>query len=219
MESNLSIALSIDLNSIYYLPYWVCHPTIIDRSFLFRREGAEQGRGEWGEVQRRHPWVTGVKQRDRFARSAIKVRCSRCEAPHPPSDNDFDNDLKNNDLMSNNDINNDLKPHDNLNDGTEDTNHNGRIDGDNGDGIYGESETWTETSPNEKDSDGDTFSDKQEKIWGYNPLSRDSDSDGISDDNEDEDGDGELDSPETDPTEMDLFQISEWSVAVPVNGT
>ncbi|RLF65747.1 MAG: hypothetical protein DRN57_08445, partial [Thermoplasmata archaeon] len=45
---------------------------------------------------------------------------------------------------------------DNLCDGVEDANQNGRIDGDNGDGIYGESETWTETSPNLQDSDGDT---------------------------------------------------------------
>jgi hypothetical protein len=60
MESNLSITLSIDLDSIYYLPDWVCHPTIIDRKILFQREGAEQGRGEWGEVQRRHLWVTVV---------------------------------------------------------------------------------------------------------------------------------------------------------------
>jgi len=106
----------------------------------------------------------------------------------------------NNDKYSNNSEN---KPYDNLCDGVEDANQNGRIDGDNGDGIYGESETWEETSPNLKDSDGDTFSDKDEKDWEYNPLLKDTDNDGLSDDEEDKNRDGVLDADETDPKNKD----------------
>ena len=195
MESNLSISLSIDLNSIYYLPDWVCHPTIIDRSFLFRSEHAEQaGRAKGWRPAQACGWAF-LQQRDFFERSEIEIRCSRCEAPKPYISN-------NNDKVSNNE----LKCPDNLNDGTEDTNHNGRIDGDNGDGIYGESETWSETSPNLQDSDGDFFSDKNEIDWGYNPLSNDTDNDGLLDNEEDKTDSGTkgfLDSGETDPTQKD----------------
>ena len=229
MESSLTVSLSIDLNSIYYLPDWVCHPTIIDRPFLFRSDGAEQGRGEWGEVQRRHLWEMGVlKQRDRFARSAKEVRCPRCEAPHPPSHNDFDNDLKNNDLMSNNDTNND--GNDNLNDGTEDTNHNGRIDGDNGDGIYQpESEKWKETSPNEIDSDLDGIDDKTERDNGYNPNKQDTDGDGLTDKEEDKNGNGQYDkeNDETNALEIDTdgdgmqdkLELDGWTVCIRFEAT
>jgi len=86
----------------------------------------------------------------------------------------------------------------------EDANQHGRIDGDNGDGIYGESETWEETNPNNRDTDGDTFSDKDEKDWGYNPLSIDTDGDGLADNNEDEDGDGDQDPTETSPKKSDI---------------
>jgi len=104
----------------------------------------------------------------------------------------------------------------------EDANQNGRIDGDNGDGIYGESETWEETSPNLKDSDGDTFSDKDEKDWEYNPLSKDTDGDGLSDDTEDEDGDGIQDSTETSAIKSDTdgdglsdkMELDGWTVIV-----
>ena len=74
-----------------------------------------------------------LKQRDLFERSEIEVRCSRCEAPKPTI-------TYYNDKSSNNDG---IWP-DNLTDGTEDANHNGRIDGDNGDGefyIDGDSES------------------------------------------------------------------------------
>jgi len=84
------------------------------------------------------------------------------------------------------------------------TNQNKRIDGDNGVGTYRDSETWEETSPNLKDSDKDTFSDKDEDDWEYNPLSIDTDGDSLSDDTEDEDGDS-LD---------DNMEIEGWTVVI-----
>ena len=141
----MSVEIMIDLNSIYFLPDWVVHPTVLDRfdyDCLYSR-GAEQGRGEWGEVQRRHPWAGVLGQRDLIERSEIEVRCVRCEAPKPPITN-------NNDKYSNN---NGKCTYDNLCDGVEDANQNGRIDGDNGDGIYGESEyclLYTSPSPRDR---------------------------------------------------------------------
>jgi hypothetical protein len=76
-------------------------------------------------------------------------------------------------------------------------NHNGRIDGDNGDGKYETSETWYETSPSLTDSDGDTFLDNWEKQKSYNPLSRDTDEDNIPDNEEDLNGNGFRDGTET----------------------
>ena len=98
--------------------------------------------------------------------------------------------------ISNNDILSHIR-HDNIKDGIEDANQNGRIDGDNGDGYYAGTETWGETDPNEIDSDGDTFSDYNEKQWGYNPLLDDTDGDGINDNVEDANSNGNLDANET----------------------
>ena len=92
---------------------------------------------------------------------------------------------------------------DNIKDGIEDANHNGRIDGDNGDGIFCESETWEETSTTAWDSDQDSIRDNKEKEFGYNPVSKDTDNDGLNETQEDLDGDGLLESGETDPTLFD----------------
>ena len=72
----------------------------------------------------------------------------------------------NNPNISNNDIIG-QKRHDNIKDGIEDANQNGRIDGDNGDGVWGESESWTELNPNAQDTDGDTFEDDDMKTSMY----------------------------------------------------
>ncbi|MDG6224043.1 MAG: hypothetical protein QCI82_00855 [Candidatus Thermoplasmatota archaeon] len=89
------------------------------------------------------------------------------------------------------------KMKDTIKDGIEDRNRNGRIDGDNGDGIYSNNEIWTETDPNSNDTDSDGFNDSAEIQWGYNPLSKDSDRDGIPDNEEDLNGNGIRDGSET----------------------
>ena len=113
---------------------------------------------------------------------------------------------------------------DNIKDGTEDANHNGKIDGDNGDGIYGESEIWTETSPNLADSDDDEISDYWEIEYKYDPLSNDTDGDGLLDSEEDADRDGKWDkeNDETDPTKSDSdgdgltdsLELNGWIISV-----
>ncbi|MCK5774063.1 MAG: hypothetical protein KAH57_09785 [Thermoplasmata archaeon] len=116
---------------------------------------------------------------------------------------------------------------DTIKDGTEDANHNGKIDGDNGDGIYQSTESWTELNPNAQDTDGDTLSDNDERNWSYDPLSKDSDHDGLLDSEEDEDKDGILDAGETDPTKKDtdndrlddLYEINGWYVCIYHEGT
>jgi len=155
------------------------HPTILYDPLLFRAEGAEQAGRVCGGGQRRHPGVLGTRRpsenmtfrfmfhEDKHAKHALPLKRSA-----------------DNDIMSNNDINTD-KNNDNIKDGIEDANQNGRIDGDNGDGKWGESETWTELNPNDIDTDGDTFNDNNEKEWGYNPLSTDTDGDGLNDNEED----------------------------------
>jgi len=92
---------------------------------------------------------------------------------------------------------------DNLCDGVEDTNQNGRIDGDNGDGIYDNTEIWEETNPNHCDTDGDCFIDSLEYQFGYNPLCPDSDGDGLNDNKEDKNYNGNLDIDETSPCHDD----------------
>jgi len=79
----------------------------------------------------------------------------------------------------------------------EDQNHNGRIEGDNGDGIYENTESWTETNPGDDDTDDYTFKDGEEKGWGYNPLSKDTDGDGLNDNIEDSSNYGTRDASET----------------------
>ncbi|MFO8050656.1 MAG: hypothetical protein R6V01_03030 [Thermoplasmatota archaeon] len=86
---------------------------------------------------------------------------------------------------------------DSIEDGIEDANKNGKIDGDNGDGIYGKSEIWTELNPNNPDTDNDSFTDYNEKQWGYDPLSNDTDGDGLLDNIEDLNGNGIRDGDET----------------------
>ena len=111
---------------------------------------------------------------------------------------------------------------DNIKDGTEDANHNGKIDGDNGDGVYSESEIWTETNPNSWDTDQDSIRDNKEIEYGYDPLSNDTDGDGLNETEEDVDGDGELDYEETDPTDTDTdndglndnLELKGWTVLI-----
>lgn len=111
---------------------------------------------------------------------------------------------------------------DNIKDGTEDANHNGRIDGDNGDGKYQKSEIWIETDPYNDDTDGDGFLDKWEKEKDYNPLSIDTDRDGITDDDEDQNGNGYRDGSETSATKEDtdddglpdLLEKEGWKVLI-----
>ena len=56
-------------------------------------------------------------------------------------------------------------------DGNEDTNHNGKVDGDtNGDGLWQTGEAWTETDPRNKDTDGDGLLDGWETQYGLDPL-------------------------------------------------
>lgn len=61
----------------------------------------------------------------------------------------------------------------------EDSNHNGRIEGDNGDGKYESSESWTEISPNMRYSDCDGIRDKFGLDHGYHPLSGDTNHEGM----------------------------------------
>ena len=118
---------------------------------------------------------------------------------------------------------------DNIKDGTEDANHNGKIDGDNGDGLYTKSEIWTETSPNLADSDDDEISDYWEIEYKYNPLSNDTDGDGLLDSEEDSNKDGKWDKndDETNPKEMDSDgdglsdsqEIDGWTVIITYEAT
>jgi len=111
---------------------------------------------------------------------------------------------------------------DNIKDGIEDANHNGRIDGDNGDGIWAKLEIWIETDPYNDDTDGDGFLDQWEKDKKYNPLSIDTDRDGISDDDEDLNGNGYRDGDETSATKEDtdddglpdLLEKEGWKVTI-----
>jgi len=211
------------MNPEYYLPDWMVHPTILDvYSDLFSVKRAEHaGRAlGWRPAEARRVGV--LWQRDLFERSEIEVRCIRCEAPQPkktPADN---NTISNNDIKgSNNPIS--------IKDGIEDANHNGRIDGDNGDGKYDESEIWKETDPNNIDTDGDTFSDKDEKEWGYNPLKKDSDGDGLTDIEEDKNKNGKYD-PENNETDVlkldtdkdglqDKLELDGWTVCIRFGST
>jgi len=116
---------------------------------------------------------------------------------------------------------------DTIKDGTEDANHNGKIDGDNGDGKYQDTETWTETNPNSWDTDQDSIRDQIEKQYGYNPLSDDTDSDGLNDTQEDKNSNGNLDAGETDPLEMDSDgdglldpqELNGWTVVITYEAT
>ncbi|MDG6224047.1 MAG: hypothetical protein QCI82_00875 [Candidatus Thermoplasmatota archaeon] len=104
----------------------------------------------------------------------------------------------------------------------EDRNRNGRIDGDNGDGIYSNNEVWTETNPNSNDTDSDGFNDSAEIQWGYNPLSKDSDGDGIPDNEEDLNGNGIRDGDETSAINADTdgdglsdkMELDRWTVLI-----
>ncbi|MDG6224045.1 MAG: hypothetical protein QCI82_00865 [Candidatus Thermoplasmatota archaeon] len=116
---------------------------------------------------------------------------------------------------------------DTIKDGIEDRNRNGRIDGDNGDGIYSNNEVWTETNPNSWDTDQDSIRDNKEIEFGYNPLSKDSDNDGLNDTEEDKNRNGILDPGETDPTKMDTdgdgmsdkMELDGWTVSIVYEAT
>ena len=125
-------------------------------------------------------------------------------------------------ISLNNDIKRSNNDQDTIKDGTEDANHNGKIDGDNGDGIYQESENWKEMNPNSHDTDQDSICDNVEKGFGYNPLSDDSDNDGLNDTEEDLNADGNLDAGETDPLKEDTdgdglddnIELTGWTVVI-----
>jgi len=112
--------------------------------------------------------------------------------------------------------------YDNIEDGTEDVNKNGRIEGDNGDGIYSPTECWEETDPNNIDTDDDNINDNDEIDFNYNPRSNDTDSDGLNDNIEDADCDGILDEDETDPRKADTdndglddsIEITGWTIVI-----
>jgi len=236
---SLSTDVELMLHPNPYLPIWVSHPTIIGSfdPFLFRRKGAEQAGGVCGGGQRRHPGVSLGTRRpsenitfrfmfheDKHAKHALSGRSS---------DNDENNDILNNDnICHNNNLlinstNNDTTVDDNIKDGIEDVNQNGRIDGDNGDGYYADTEGWKELDPNKLDSDGDTLTDNNEKTWGYDPLSRDTDGDGLNDNIEDQNSDGQLNDGETDPRYgdtdndglSDSQEIRGWTVVIVYEST
>jgi len=212
----LITGIELNLHPYFYLPVWSVHPTILYDPVMFRREGAEQAGGVCGGGQRRHPGVLGTRRpsenmtfrfmfhEDKHAKHALSLKRS------------WDNDI-----MSNNDRKW-PKKFDNIKDGIEDVNHNGRIDGDNGDGLWGESETWTELNPKSIDTDGDNFSDYNEKQWGYNPLSRDTDGDGLNDNVEDSTNFGIKDSSETSAIKSDTdgdgltdkMELDGWTVII-----
>ena len=212
MSTDVELILHPDL----FLPVWSVHPTILYDPLLFRAEGAEQAGGVCGGGQRRHPGVLGTKRpsenmtfrfmfhEDKHAKHALSLKRSA-----------------DNDIMSNNDGKGPYN-FDNIKDGIEDANHNGRIDGDNGDGIYSDNEYWGEMSPNLIDSDGDSFTDSQEKQWRYNPLSTDTDNDGINDNVEDIDSNGHRNGDETSVIKADtdgdglddLIELVGWTVSI-----
>ncbi|MBN1539486.1 MAG: hypothetical protein JW939_05020, partial [Candidatus Thermoplasmatota archaeon] len=140
---------------------WSVHPTILYSPLLFRAEGAEQAGGVCGEGQRRHPGgILGTRRPSENMNLKImfhEVKHAKHAVPFKTSAN-----------TSNISNNNDKRPNnpDDIKDGIEDVNHNGRIEGDNGDGIYqSDSERWKETNPNNIDTDGDTISDTKEKEY------------------------------------------------------
>ena len=102
------------------------------------------------------------------------------------------------------------------------TNHNGRIDGDNGDGIKTSNEAWDETSPTLSDSDNDGFRDDLEWENDMDPRTQDTDHDGLLDQEEDVDLDFILDSGETDPSKFDTdgdglsdkTEITGWTICI-----
>ena len=83
-----------------------------------------------------------------------------------------------------------------VNDGDEDSNHNGRVDANERDPLDGSDDVRTDT-------DGDGIADAVEEATGTDPDNADSDGDGIADGVEDANGNGIVDDGESDPREVD----------------
>ena len=125
MSTDVELILHPDL----FLPVWSVHPTILYDPLLFRAEGAEQAGGVCGGGQRRHPGVLGKRSPSENMNPKImfhEEKHVKHAVPLITSANT--SNISNNDGKRPNKF-------DNIKDGIEDANHNGRIDGDNGDGI------------------------------------------------------------------------------------
>ena len=187
----MTTEIELYLHPGFFLPVRVSHPTILYDPLLFHKNRAEQvGRAEgWRPAQARRVGVHNPSENMNLKIMFYEDKHAKHALPKKRS--------ADNDIMSNNDINTD-KNIDNIKDGIEDVNHNGRIDGDNGDDINSVHETWYETNPNNRDSDGDGFDDGWEIEKGYNPKSIDTDQDNIPDNEEDINENGFRDGEETD---------------------
>ena len=114
-------------------------------------------------------------------------------------------------------------------DGSEDLNHNGRVDlgerdpndtaddDSDGDGITDAEERRNGTNPNDRDSDGDSIDDSIEPEYGLDPSDADTDDDGVLDGeepqwDEDSDGDGEINALDADSDNDGLFDGLELGV-------
>jgi len=183
-------------------------------------KGAEQAVGAGGYGRHRRPGWAIVNERSFYLPYCEAVMAEiQARMRSIQSNPTFSISLNNDKIRSNNDL---KKSPYTIKDGTEDANHNGKIDGDNGDGVWSDSEVWTELNPNDDDTDGDTFSDNDEKDWGYNPLSKDTDSDGIEDNIEDSNSNGQRDGSETSALLYDTdkdglsdsFEKSGWTILI-----
>ncbi|MBN1390407.1 MAG: hypothetical protein JXA22_07185 [Candidatus Thermoplasmatota archaeon] len=230
----MSTDVELTIHPGFFLPIWLVHPTIMYDPLLFRAEGAEQAGGVCGGGQRRHPGESV----DAPCRN-LKVTCEAVtflhagprskQKPGVSSGDNGNNDISYNYIKYSEYniylISDDAEggDGDDIKDGIEDVNQNGRIDGDNGDGIYNSNERWRELNPISNDTDGDTFTDSKEKQWGYNPLSKDTDNDGLDDNVEDISNHGTWDSAtETNAKEKDTdkdglddnIEISGWTIVI-----
>jgi len=183
-------------------------------------KGAEQAVGAGGYGRRRRPWRAIFNEGSYYLPYCEAVMAelqTRMRSIHPSLT--FSISLNNDIKRSNNDL---KKSQDTIKDGTEDANHNGKIDGDNGDGLLSDSETWTETNPNSWDTDQDSIRDQIEKQYGYNPLSDDTDGDGLNETEEDVNSNGQRDGSETSALLYDTdkdglsdsFEKSGWTVLI-----
>jgi uncharacterized repeat protein (TIGR01451 family)/fimbrial isopeptide formation D2 family protein len=113
-----------------------------------------------------------------------------------------------------------------VNDGTEDTNHNGKVDGTETNPVKGQAAD--DSGANNTDSDGDGLSDAEEILMGSNSLDIDTDDDGIVDGDEpnyadDTDGDGLINVLDPDSDNDGIFDGTEVGITMPAgtitNGT
>ena len=124
--------------------FYVCYKEITEEKYLLavgKAKGAEQVEWAGGFGQRRR--LAGVLNPSWNMRSVASIMFR--EGQHAKHAQPRD---------------------DNIKDGTEDANHNGKIDGDNSDGKLTDTEVWTETNPNSWDTDQDSIRDNKE--YEYN---------------------------------------------------